>query len=178
MGRVGNQATYRPLSGPWLGSGPSPSNRCTSSSIQDERENMLWAHPAGSEVMGRRQSPCQAVIIRTAHSKCLCGQQGLCSQVPCLHGVLVVKDLRALKLILYITYFGILFTSHFKAERGTKQAQSGIPITLQVSGSETTNTTSNPDHTKGLGATSGSICVWGSILTSLLRLKGLLHAAP
>lgn len=25
VGRVGNQATYRPLSGPWLGSGPSPS---------------------------------------------------------------------------------------------------------------------------------------------------------
>lgn len=60
------------------------------------------------------------------------------------------EDLRALKLILYITYSGILFTTHFKAERGIKQAQSGIPITLQVSGSETTNTTSNPDHTKGL----------------------------
>lgn len=77
-------------------------------------------------------------------------REGLCSQVPCLHGVLVVKDLRALKLILYITYSGILFTTHFKAERGTKQAQSGTPITLQVSGSETTNTTSNPDHTKEL----------------------------
>lgn len=88
------------------------------------------------------------------HSHCplqmLLWREGLCSQVPCLHGVLVVKDLRALKLILYITYSGILSTTHFKAERGTKQAQSGTPITLQVSGSETTNTTSNPDHTKGL----------------------------
>lgn len=100
--------------------------------------------------MGRRHSPCQAGIRCTAHSKCVCGQQGLCSQVPCLPGVLVVKDLGALKLILYITHSGVLFTAHFKAERGTKQAQSGIPIILQVSGSETTNTTSNPDHTKGL----------------------------
>lgn len=100
--------------------------------------------------MGRQHSPCQAGIRCTAHSKCFCGRQGLCSQVPCLHGVLVVKDLRALKLILDITCSGILFTNHFKAERGTKQAQSGIPITLQVSGPETTNTTSNPDHTKGL----------------------------
>lgn len=150
MGRVGNQATYRPLSGPWLGSGPSLSIPDAHHPASKMRENILWAHPAGSEVMGRRHSPCQAVITCTAHSKCFCGQRGLCSQVPCLHGVLVVKDLRALKLILNITYSGILFTTHFKAERGTKQAQSGIPITLQVSASETTNTTSNPDHTKGL----------------------------
>lgn len=118
--------------------------------------------------MGRRHSPCQAVITRTAHSKCFCGKQGLCSQVPCLHGVLVVKDLRALKLILYTAYSGILFTTHFKAKRGTKQAQSGIPITLQVSGSETTNTTSNPDHTKGLWGHKWFHLYLGSTLTSLL----------
>lgn len=148
---MGIQATYRPPSGPWLDSGPFPSIPDAHHPASKMREkNTLWAHPAGNEVMGRRHALCQAVIICTAHSKCVCGQQGLCSQVPCLHGVLVVKDLRALKLILYITYSGILSTTHFKAERGTKQAQSGIPITLQVSASETTNTTSNPDHTKVL----------------------------
>lgn len=43
------------------------------------------------------------------------------------------------------------FTNHLKAQRGAGQSQPGICVTEQVSGSETTNTTSNFNHTKGFG---------------------------
>jgi hypothetical protein len=84
--------------------------RCTPPSIQDEKKNIPRAHPAGSEVMGRRHSLAlpDIVITRTTHSKHFCGQRRLCLQVPRICGVLVVKDPMALKLILYITCSGII----------------------------------------------------------------------
>lgn len=75
--------------------------------------------------------PARAVLTGTLHSQGFGGKRSYSTETNFVH---------------YI--FWNRFTNHFKAERGTKQAQSGIPITLQVSGSETTNTTSNSNHTK------------------------------